>query len=474
MSNRVIVLEFHELVPSLLDQFIRDGHLPNFKTLRDSAITATTDAEEEAPQLEPWIQWVTVHAGVPFSEHRCFDLNDGARFKAPRIWDLVSDAGGRVWVCGSMNAGVQSSNINGYVLPDAWASEVEAVPARFFEPYTRLVRAYVQEHSSGKPNVSTADVSRFARFMVANGLSAKTVWTTLRQLIEERRSASKWRRATILDRLQWDLFRAVYKANKPQFATFFLNSTAHFQHFHWREMEPELFTVKPSSADLATYRDAILFGYKQMDQLVGEALSLAGSDTSVVLCTALSQKPMLTHEEAGGRQIFRHHDHQALLQFAGVAGGYEYAPIMSQQFILTFGSEIEAEAALAKIDTLRLDDRQQVMWGKLDGIKVLTGCAVETPPAENAMVSSGASSEKHRFFDMFYPLDALRSGMHHPDGVLWVRTPSRRHVAMDRKVSLLEVAPTLVALAGVDTPHQFQREPISEVLDALKPLRAVA
>ena len=147
---------------------------------------------------------------------------------------------------------------------------------------------------------------------------------------------------------------------------------------------------------------------------------------------------------------------------------------MSQQFILTFGSENEAEAALAKIDTLRLDDGQQVMWGKVDGIKVLTGCAVETPPAENAMVSSGASSEKHRFFDMFYPLDALRSGMHHPDGVLWVRTPSRRHVAMDRKVSLLEVAPTLVALAGVDTPHQFQREPISEVLDALKPLRAVA
>lgn len=464
MSDKVLVLEMNELVPDLLDRFIAEGKLPNFKRLRDQSVVAITDAEEEPPFLEPWIQWVTVHSGVPFLEHGCFNLNDGVKFTGPRIWDLASEAGKRVWVCGSMNASVQSRSINGHLLPDPWASGIKAVPEKFFEPFTRLTRAFVQEHSSGKPNISVADVLRFGRFMVAHGLSVKTVWSTLRQLTGELREKTQWRRATILDRLQWDLFRAVYKANKPALATFFINSTAHFQHFHWREMEPELFGVQPSAEELRTYRDAIAFGYAAMDKLVGEALTLVGPDTSVVLCTALSQQPMVHHDERGGRQIFRHRDHAGLLAWAGVTERCEYAPIMSQQFILTFDSEANAKAAAGKLAALRMADGEQVMLIRLDGTKLLTGCMIDLPPDRDALVSSGASNEARRFWDLFYPLEALRSGMHHPDGVLWIRTPARRHVTVDRKVSLLEVAPTLLALAGVETEHRFARRPMAEVV----------
>lgn len=468
MSSSVIVLEFNELVPDLLDRFMAAGHLPNFKRLRDESIAAVTDAGEEPPNLEPWIQWVTVHSGVAFAEHKCFDLNDGARFKAPRVWDLVSRAGERVWVCGSMNAGVADGAINGHVLTDPWASEITPMPVGYFEPYTRLVRAYVQEHSSGRPDIAMADVLRFGRFMIANGLSAKTIWATLRQLASERRDRTQWRRATILDRLQWDLFRAIYRGNKPRFATFFLNSTAHFQHFHWREMEPDLFSVKPKPDDLRVYRDSIQFGYQQMDKLVGEALELAGPDTSVVLCTALSQQPMLHFEDVGGRQIFRHHDHAALLAFAGVTAAYDYAPIMSQQFVLTFADAETAAAEAARIGALKLDSGEQVMLTRLDGAKLLTGCMIDLPPERDAVVSSGASNETIRFWDAFYPLEALRSGMHHPDGVLWVRTPSRRHAVLDRRVSLQEIAPTLIALAGIKTDHRFALAPMAEVTAALE------
>jgi hypothetical protein len=61
MDNRVIVLEFNELTPALVDRFIAQGHLPNFARLRAESIVAVTDAEETFPTLEPWIQWVTVH-----------------------------------------------------------------------------------------------------------------------------------------------------------------------------------------------------------------------------------------------------------------------------------------------------------------------------------------------------------------------------------------------------------------------------
>lgn len=74
----VIILEFNELVPELLDRFMNEGRLPNFKRLHDESIVAITDAEEEPPYLEPWIQWVSAHTGLSYAEHRCFNLNEGA------------------------------------------------------------------------------------------------------------------------------------------------------------------------------------------------------------------------------------------------------------------------------------------------------------------------------------------------------------------------------------------------------------
>ena len=84
-----------------------------------------------------------------------------------------------------------------------------------------------------------------------------------------------WRRAVLLDQWNSDVFRWFYKKIRPAFSTFFLNSTAHFQHYHWREMEPELFKVQPSPEKLAAHNHTILFGYQEMDVLIGRFLELA-------------------------------------------------------------------------------------------------------------------------------------------------------------------------------------------------------
>jgi hypothetical protein len=145
-----MVLEFNELTPALIERFIKAGLLPNFKRLRDESIEAITDAQEQHPRLEPWIQWVTVHTGMSYSEHKVFDLDDGVELKAPRIWDIVSAAGRKVWVCGSMNAAVQAGSVNGFVLPDPWASRVAPQPSGYFDAYLDLVRTYVQEYTAEK------------------------------------------------------------------------------------------------------------------------------------------------------------------------------------------------------------------------------------------------------------------------------------------------------------------------------------
>ncbi|MHC5730644.1 MAG: hypothetical protein ACYTXY_42365, partial [Nostoc sp.] len=65
-NNSIILLEFNELCPSLMERFIKEGKLPNFQRLYEQSEVYTTDAEEKPPFIEPWIQWVTVHSGLSY------------------------------------------------------------------------------------------------------------------------------------------------------------------------------------------------------------------------------------------------------------------------------------------------------------------------------------------------------------------------------------------------------------------------
>ena len=83
MGRPVIVLEFNELTPALMERFIAGGHLPAFSRLRSQSVACVTDSEEVAPNLEPWIQWVTVHTGRSYQEHGVFQLGDGPTGQGP-------------------------------------------------------------------------------------------------------------------------------------------------------------------------------------------------------------------------------------------------------------------------------------------------------------------------------------------------------------------------------------------------------
>src|SRR4051812_39212654 len=126
--NRVLLLEFNELSPTLMDRFIADGHLPAFKRLRDQSATFITDAGESDDLLNPWVQWVTVHTGVPASVHGIRKLGEADRLAVPTIADAVTEAGGRVWLCGSMNVQPLKS-VHGAVLPDPWSVDARPQPA---------------------------------------------------------------------------------------------------------------------------------------------------------------------------------------------------------------------------------------------------------------------------------------------------------------------------------------------------------
>ncbi|MBT1159333.1 alkaline phosphatase family protein [Aminobacter anthyllidis] len=440
----VVMLEFNELSPTLITRFMDAGELPNFKRLYDGSSIFTTDAEEASPNLEPWIQWITVHSGLSYDQHGIFHLGDGHKLDSPQVWDLLSRAGRTVFVCGSMNSRYDLP-INGAVLPDPWASGTPPYPAGTFRNYFTFVQRNVQEYTNDRIPLSSGDYLRFLRFMLGHGLSVNTGIWIIRQLIAERMNPnSRWKRATILDKLQWDVFKNWHASHRPDFATFFINSTAHFQHMYWRNMNPDVFTVKPDPTEQSEYRGAILFGYKEMDRLIGEALALTDDGrTILILCSALSQQPCLVYEDIGGKTYYRPRVFERVLEFAGVEGPYRIEPVMSEQFQIRFEKEASAKAAAEALRAVCLPEGP-AMEAHCHGTDVYAGCNVYRQLPKDAPLM-GPDGILMPFFRLFYQVEGLKSGMHHPDGILWIHDPYTSADHSARRISLRDVAPTLLS-----------------------------
>ena len=455
MQRPVIVLEFNELCPDLMDRFIAEGRLPGFKALRDSSAAYVTDAGEEPPNLEPWIQWITVHTGLSFAQHRVFDLGDAHKLEAPRIWDRVAAAGGRVWICGSMNATIQEPSARTHFIPDPWSSEVRPLPSGEYDLFCDLAWKYVQEHGRAAAPWRKSDYLSFLIFMLRHGLSPRTVLTAALQIARDRRNAElRTRRAIVLDRLQWDLFRHTWKKTRPQFSTFFLNSTAHFQHYHWRDMEPERFANKPSPANHHA-KDTILAGYRAMDSIVSECMTLA-PEAAIVLITALSQQPLLRYEGVGGKCIFKPVDPAELMRFAGVSGVYKYAPVMAEEFHLYFENELDAARAEQALRVLSVGGKP-LMRVRRCGNEIFSGCDVISALDAEERVHSPLRNSTAPFGELFYQADGAKSGCHHPDGILWIRTPDAPPKRAAEKLPLTEASRLLADLAGVELPRGADR-----------------
>ena len=447
-SPRMIVLEFNELCPSLLRRFMDEGRLPHFKALYESSTVYTTDAGEQPPNLEPWIQWFTLHSGEPYDRHHVYHLGDGRRFEGKLMAQRLSEAGVRVGVFGSMNTNYRQ--LDGYYIPDPWDVEAKAWPA-WLAPFYDTVARQVQE-SSRRDAFKAGDMARFGLFVLRHGLRPGTAWQAVRQLLDERRNRGlHWRRACLLDHLSYDVFRWLNRRLKVQFATFFANSTAHLQHYHWRNMEPQRFRIPPEANDDPSLATAVRYGYESMDRLIGKVLKDYPSSL-IVLATGLSQQPWDTT-----KCTYRPRDFQSLLDFAGVTDRGEVKPVMAEQFHVLFADAAAAQRGAQALKSLSVRG-QPLMNVTVEGEGLFCGCGIMEYGYLQDNVSN-SSGQSRRFDALLYMIHGLRSGRHHPDGVFWVR--NHRHEVVQPRLPLTAVAPAVLrafGLAASAAPHRAESE----------------
>ncbi len=144
--RRTIQIEFNELSPALIDEFIAAGELPNFRRLRDTCEVFVTDASNEI-NLEPWVQWPTLHTGIPDRDHGIQHLGEADLVAGRGIARELAAAGFSVGVFGSMN--LDYGPLDGFVVPDPWNADLTPHPAAL-SAFTKFVVSAVQENSADR------------------------------------------------------------------------------------------------------------------------------------------------------------------------------------------------------------------------------------------------------------------------------------------------------------------------------------
>jgi hypothetical protein len=130
--------------------------------------------------------------------------------------------------------------------------------------------------------------------------------------------------------------------------------------------------------------------------------------------------------------------------------------VMTQQFYFEFSSAGAAEEVYQSLKRLTMDGRP-VLEMRLEGPRIFAGCARHDHVPDERSIDGGVRPAS--FGELFYLMETGKTGIHHPYGLFWVRTPERQHVVESTPVPLATVAPTVLSMLGV-TPPSYMAPPV--------------
>ena len=414
-KTKYILFEINEICPHLIDKFTLSGDMPFMQKLLAQSARYTTIADASPPALEPWIQWYSAHTGLTYAQHGVFRLTEGAKTEHEDIWHALKKRGFKVMNFSSMNCRALDGK-NDVFFPDPWSDQVAHPPE--LNGLATFISQHIREYTKPEDNMSIKEIFSVGYFLLRHGLSFETVTATLSQLIKEKIKGQdyKYARVFILDMILSDVFAYYVKQYRPDFTTFFVNSVAHIQHAYWRNFEPDKFSI---TDDNPVYADAMRQAYRRIDKIVARIMRLAEScNMKIMLASALSQQPYTKEEATGGRKYYRPRDVRKLLDYLKIKP-ISCDPVMTHQYILHFENDTNLTEAKQILHSaiLKTGAEDKPLFTIVDARGgIIFDCHPRGDVPQDTIVHL-ANYGDMTFESLFYKINEMKSGFHHPEGI---------------------------------------------------------
>ena len=352
--KRLVLLELNEINFDLVNQYLLKypGRFPGIEKLVSGA-KIHTSSEEVYEELEPWIQWASVHTGKSYAEHKLFRLGDVVGSQVPQIFERFEKAGVTIGAISPMNAENRLKK-PAYFIPDPW-TKTSTDDSWWSRRLGSAVAQAVNDNAQSKITKTSASsillgLVRFAKFKhypLYFKLARKSV-------------GASWRRALVLDLFLHDLHTSFFKDKKPQFSTLFLNAGAHIQH-HYFHNSPFI-SVDSTFKNPDWYISPKLDPFSEMlevyDRIIEEYL--ADDECELIIATGLSQLP---YDRV--KYYYRLKDHFDFLQKIGI-NFLDIHPRMTRDFLVTFAHMEDATKAQNILGGLKISGKVEPLFGEIE------------------------------------------------------------------------------------------------------------
>ncbi|MBL7817956.1 MAG: alkaline phosphatase family protein [Saprospiraceae bacterium] len=430
--KRIVQIEMNEISNSVIDSLIAKGRLPNFAKLQREWTFLKTNSETEYDKIEPWIQWVTVHTGKTYDEHKIFHLSDVHQLKHKQIWEALSENKIESGIIGSMNI-LRRNTEGGLFFSDPWAIQNETYPAGL-RPLWDIISRRVQSHATS--NVSFKDALQGLKSCLQFKLPPSLYMKMASQIVKQKLNPkNKWKLAIVFDWFLVHIFKHILKSTNYGFYTLFLNATAHYQHHYWRSFDGKEFDPSIKYPDINDSDDPMTYGYLEYDKILGEIFALTDKDpdTLVVILSALSQVPYTAKEAEGGMNYYRLNDHKSFAKTIGLGEEYDIFPMMSRDWQVKYTDEIDRQKALQILKGLTINGESLFqMKEDTEGFIFIETSYTKGIKNSDCIIDKNGQVVT-RFNDVFTNV-AIKSGHHTGFGNLWL---SEKHeVSKDTHIPL--------------------------------------
>lgn len=282
--KRLMLIELNEFSVELFKRGCKELDLPFVAKLlgMKSGVTITDDMVEHRG-LDPWVQWVSVHTGVPSSIHGIVHLGDTpSNLGVKQIWETLSERGVTSGVWGAMNATRNDAERCLFFLPDPWTFSEVAYPQKLNE-----LLALPRYYSKNYLDVSKAEFIKctilLAKFVLGSG-SILGLLVNIPMILRGvlRNGVNNALLFSLFDLFSAVIFAKYKKKYDPQLSVIFLNSIAHLQHHRWEAGEK-------LTGDL-------VFGLKVIDRVLKTLFESLAEGEAVVVMNALTQKNIVNEK----------------------------------------------------------------------------------------------------------------------------------------------------------------------------------
>jgi len=348
---RLILVELNEINFDLVKYYLKNKiSLPGFKKLIDQGIIETY-AESEYKNLEPWIQWPSVHTGKKYNEHKVFRLGDFINSNEEQFFEKVEKAGYKVGAISPMNASNKLLNPS-YFIPDPW-TKTNSDSSFFSRIVTKAISQAVNDNSQSKLNLSTVfSLSLAFIFLVHPGKYFSMIKYALSAL------GNPWKKALFLDKFLFEIHKTLFKKSDVNFSTIFLNAGAHIQHhYFFNSPYVDSSELKNPSWYISEDIDPVLEMLKVYDIFIDDLLIIP--DVEIIISTGLSQKP---YEKV--KFYYRLRDHNAFLKSLEIVFK-RVTPRMTRDFLIEFNSIESTLIAQEILESIHVNNKEP-LFGEVD------------------------------------------------------------------------------------------------------------